>query len=146
MGEWSDLNLENLKRILRCFHLASGLVVSLKKSKVYGVGVGEEEEACSMASHLNCQKGYFPFVHLSLMIGANMNRAANSKVVTNKFNSRLSSWKACSLSFAGRSPWLKPSWASFPAAYAISAKNQVLMCDSYRSVQNIQCGGKSAFG
>ena len=37
--EWNEVNLVNLRRILRCFYLASGLKVNLCKSKVFGVDV-----------------------------------------------------------------------------------------------------------
>ncbi|XP_021996214.1 uncharacterized protein LOC110893411 [Helianthus annuus] len=43
IGEWSEFNFKNLNRILRCFHMASGLKVSLDKSKVFGMGVGNTE-------------------------------------------------------------------------------------------------------
>nr|GEX49530.1 RNA-directed DNA polymerase, eukaryota [Tanacetum cinerariifolium] len=39
IGEWSDDNLDNLIRILNCFHLASGLKINVNKSQVLGVGV-----------------------------------------------------------------------------------------------------------
>nr|GFA11148.1 RNA-directed DNA polymerase, eukaryota, reverse transcriptase zinc-binding domain protein [Tanacetum cinerariifolium] len=39
LGEWSDENLDNLLKILRCFHLASGLRINIAKSHVLGVGV-----------------------------------------------------------------------------------------------------------
>nr|GFD32179.1 RNA-directed DNA polymerase, eukaryota [Tanacetum cinerariifolium] len=38
-GEWSDQNLDNLLKILRCFHLALGLSINVNKSHVLGVGV-----------------------------------------------------------------------------------------------------------
>ncbi|GKC46974.1 RNA-directed DNA polymerase, eukaryota [Tanacetum coccineum] len=39
LREWSDENLDNLLKILRCFHLASGLRINIAKSHVLGVGV-----------------------------------------------------------------------------------------------------------
>ena len=39
VGEWSKHSIKNLARILRCFHVASGLKVNFNKSKVLGVGV-----------------------------------------------------------------------------------------------------------
>ncbi|GKD98181.1 RNA-directed DNA polymerase, eukaryota, partial [Tanacetum coccineum] len=43
LGEWSKQNVLNLIRILRCFQVASGLKVNLSKSRLIGVGPGEEE-------------------------------------------------------------------------------------------------------
>ncbi|XP_076923227.1 uncharacterized protein LOC143585294 [Bidens hawaiensis] len=37
LGEWDSENVINLKRILRCFYLVSGLKVNLAKCRVYGV-------------------------------------------------------------------------------------------------------------
>nr|GEY59478.1 RNA-directed DNA polymerase, eukaryota, reverse transcriptase zinc-binding domain protein [Tanacetum cinerariifolium] len=39
IGEWSDSNLENIVKILKCFFLASGLKINIQKSQVLGVGV-----------------------------------------------------------------------------------------------------------
>ncbi|KAJ0522407.1 putative RNA-directed DNA polymerase [Helianthus annuus] len=106
VGEWSETNLRNLNRILRCFQMASGLNVNLSKSKVYGVGV-EDMEASNLAYILGCQKGSFPFVYLGLSVGANMNRVASWKVIVDRFNAKLSLWKARLLSFAGRVTLIK---------------------------------------
>nr|GEV11151.1 RNA-directed DNA polymerase, eukaryota, reverse transcriptase zinc-binding domain protein [Tanacetum cinerariifolium] len=39
IGEWSDFNLDNIVKILKCFFLASGLKINIQKSQVLGVGV-----------------------------------------------------------------------------------------------------------
>nr|GFB06436.1 RNA-directed DNA polymerase, eukaryota [Tanacetum cinerariifolium] len=39
IGEWSIENLDNLLKILNCFHLALGLCINVNKSHVLGVGV-----------------------------------------------------------------------------------------------------------
>nr|GFC15536.1 RNA-directed DNA polymerase, eukaryota [Tanacetum cinerariifolium] len=39
IGEWSIENLDNLLKIINCFHLASGLCINVNKSHVLGVGV-----------------------------------------------------------------------------------------------------------
>ncbi|GJY01398.1 RNA-directed DNA polymerase, eukaryota [Tanacetum coccineum] len=39
IGEWSEENLLNLIKILKCFYLASGLKINLHKSQILGVGV-----------------------------------------------------------------------------------------------------------
>ncbi|KAJ0550121.1 putative RNA-directed DNA polymerase [Helianthus annuus] len=53
MGQWDEGNLKNLRRILRCFYLVSGLKVNQRKSYLYGVGK-EEEEIQSLAYHIRC--------------------------------------------------------------------------------------------
>lgn len=41
LGKWSLDNAINLSRILRCFHVASGLKVNFSKNKQFGVGVDQ---------------------------------------------------------------------------------------------------------
>ncbi|GKD29318.1 putative RNA-directed DNA polymerase [Tanacetum coccineum] len=43
VGEWSELNITNLIRILRCFQVSSGLKVNLTKSHTLGVGMKNDE-------------------------------------------------------------------------------------------------------
>lgn len=43
IGEWSKANLKNLARILKCFHVSSGLKVNFHKSKVFGIGASNFE-------------------------------------------------------------------------------------------------------
>ncbi|GKB25262.1 RNA-directed DNA polymerase, eukaryota, reverse transcriptase zinc-binding domain protein [Tanacetum coccineum] len=104
--EWSHENAKNLCRLLRCFHLASGLKVNFSKSKIFRVGatIGETN---LLPSILCCKPSSLPFTYLGLPIGANMNRSCNWKPIIDKFHNRLSSWKARSLSFGGRLTLLK---------------------------------------
>lgn len=78
---------------MRCFSLCTGLKVNLNKSSLYGVGV-EDAEIEGMAGTLNCKIGSMPFNFLGLMIGANMKREKYWKIVLDKFNKKLSAWKA----------------------------------------------------
>ncbi|KAJ0456947.1 putative RNA-directed DNA polymerase [Helianthus annuus] len=45
VGEWTESNFHNLARMLRCFHLSSGLKVNFSKNQLYGVGVDNVELA-----------------------------------------------------------------------------------------------------
>ncbi|KAJ0828828.1 putative RNA-directed DNA polymerase [Helianthus annuus] len=116
MGEWSETNIVNLNRILRCFYMTSGLKVNLRKSSLYGVGV-EDEEITRMATKLKCRKGDMPFGFLGLTIGANMKREKYWKPVIDKFNKKLSAWKAKCLSFAGRLVLAKAVMGALPNYY-----------------------------
>ncbi|KAJ0533359.1 putative RNA-directed DNA polymerase [Helianthus annuus] len=101
MGEGSLNNLVVLKRLLRCFYLSSGLKVNLKKSSLYGIGL-EDNQVQLLANMLGCKRGSFPFKHLGLQVGANMNLIKNWDPVVEIFQRRLSLWKARTLSFGGR--------------------------------------------
>ena len=54
--------------ILKCFEQVSGIRVNFNKSKLYGVGVNEEEIG-EMARWMRCGVGELPFVYLGLPIG-----------------------------------------------------------------------------
>ena len=73
----------------------------MSKSKLYGVGV-MEEEIQSWASTLGCGSGRMPFLYLGLLIGASVRKVANWLLVIERTKSKLSDWKAKLISFRGR--------------------------------------------
>ncbi|GJX95923.1 RNA-directed DNA polymerase, eukaryota [Tanacetum coccineum] len=75
LGEWSDENLDNLLKILRCFHLASGLRINIAKSHVLGVGV-PLEIVHQGASRIGCEVMKTPFKYLGIMVGDHMSRCS----------------------------------------------------------------------
>ncbi|KAJ0609001.1 putative RNA-directed DNA polymerase [Helianthus annuus] len=116
MGEWEAENLLNVVRILRVFYMCSMLKINLKKSNLYGIGVGNSEVK-DKAKVVGCIAGETPFNYFSLILGANMNRINNWKPVFNVFEARLSSWKANTLSMGGRVFIIKSILESFPSYY-----------------------------
>ncbi|KAJ0628910.1 putative RNA-directed DNA polymerase [Helianthus annuus] len=116
LGEWSERNIKNLNQILRSFYLCSGLKVNLGKCNLFGVGVNEKKIG-QMAETLNCKAGKLPFVFLGIPVGANMKRIKYWKPVIDKFNSKLSSWKARCLSMAGRIVLAKAVLGAIPNYY-----------------------------
>ncbi|KAJ9557471.1 hypothetical protein OSB04_012085 [Centaurea solstitialis] len=101
VGDWSFTNARNLTRILRCYHLSSGLKVNLNKSKLIGLGV-DITEVTRLARILSCATRTFPFTYLGLPIGVSMNRCSSWAPILEKFQSKLSKWKADTLSSGGR--------------------------------------------
>nr|GEY77570.1 RNA-directed DNA polymerase, eukaryota [Tanacetum cinerariifolium] len=71
--EWSDSNLDNIVKILKCFFLASGLKTDIQKSQVLGVGV-----PCNIvnqaASLIGCAVMQNPFWYLGVMVGDSMSQ------------------------------------------------------------------------
>ncbi|XP_076945693.1 uncharacterized protein LOC143616874 [Bidens hawaiensis] len=116
IGEWNKDNFLNLCRILRIFSLILGLWVNLSKSSVLGIEV-EDQEVARMAALFNCKLGSLPFTYLGLPVGANMKRILSWKLVIDKFQAKLSAWKANTLSFAGRLTLLKAVLGSLPTYF-----------------------------
>lgn len=101
LGSWSLENIKNLIRILRWFKLASGLKVNMSKSKIYGLGVQSCELDLVVRSFC-CSIGSFPITYLGLPVGVSMVRETHWKPIIEKFQAKLSRWKASTLSFGGR--------------------------------------------
>ncbi|KAM0036329.1 putative RNA-directed DNA polymerase [Helianthus debilis subsp. tardiflorus] len=116
IGEWTPENITNVVRILRIFHLCSGLKINMDKSNLFGMGVNSEDIG-GMASSIGCNPGVFPFSYLGIKVGANMNRVSNWKPVYNIFEARLSKWKASLLSIGGRVVLIKSVLESLPNYY-----------------------------
>ncbi|XP_071727135.1 uncharacterized protein [Rutidosis leptorrhynchoides] len=72
-GEWGRMNALNLRNLLKCFELSSGLKVNFQKSCLYGVGI-EFDEVTRVANHIGYQAEKFPFVYLGLPIGNKMKK------------------------------------------------------------------------
>nr|GFA69509.1 hypothetical protein [Tanacetum cinerariifolium] len=101
VGEWSDDNLANLVRILQCFQLASGLKINMQKSQVLGVGV-PSNVVIDGASTIGCNVMNSPFKYLGVTVGDHMSRHSDWSTIIQKIRSRLSTWKAKTLSIGGR--------------------------------------------
>ncbi|GKB61275.1 reverse transcriptase domain, reverse transcriptase zinc-binding domain protein [Tanacetum coccineum] len=115
-GEWSRRNVKNLISILNSFRNVSGLGVNLSKSSIFGVGVNMKEVK-NVASSSNCKFGSLPFIYLGLPVGRDMSKVTNWSDIIDRFNKRLSSWKAKNLSFGGRLTLSKVVLGSLPTYY-----------------------------
>ncbi|GJS94182.1 RNA-directed DNA polymerase, eukaryota [Tanacetum coccineum] len=113
LGEWSDENLDNLLKILRCFHLASGLRINIAKSHVLGVGV-PLEIVHQGASRIGCEVMKTPFKYLGIMVGDHMSHCSAWSNSIQKVRTRLSKWKFKTLSIGGRLTLLKSVLGAVP--------------------------------
>lgn len=116
IGDWSISNIKNLARILRCFHIASGLKVNFTKSRIFGIGV-DPTIVERWTAPLGCKHATLPFIYLGVPIGANMRLKKNWKPVVDRFREKLSKWKAKTLSFGGRLTLIKAVLGSLPTYY-----------------------------
>ncbi|GJS73079.1 RNA-directed DNA polymerase, eukaryota, reverse transcriptase zinc-binding domain protein [Tanacetum coccineum] len=106
LQEAKSKNLFEGVKILRCFHMASGLKVNFSKIKFYGIGVSNEDTHL-FASTIHCQPSSLPCTYLGLPIGANLNKSNSWKPIVDKFHKTLSNWKAKNLSYGGRLTLMK---------------------------------------
>nr|KAJ0194327.1 hypothetical protein LSAT_V11C800406660 [Lactuca sativa] len=134
LGEWSRSNLKNLARILRCFHISSGLKVNYHKLKVFSIGVSASETV-HWANLLGCATGALSFDYLGVPVGANMNIIKNWKPIIKNFHSKLSVWKSKSLSFGGRLTLLKSVLGNLPTYYLSLFKSPVGVLEELEKIR-----------
>jgi hypothetical protein len=90
----------NLKFILACFELLSGLKINFHKSEVIVMG-GDAEEQARVARLLNCRQGRFPFTYLGFpMTDHKLSIAAETLVAT--VSKRAAPWQGRFMSSAAR--------------------------------------------
>ncbi|GKC58912.1 RNA-directed DNA polymerase, eukaryota [Tanacetum coccineum] len=113
IGEWSDSNMVNIVKILKCFFLASGLKINIQKSQILGVGV-PQNLVTQAASLIGCGIMQKPFRYLGVMVGDCMSRKLAWTDTIQKLRSRLSNWKVKTLSVGGRLTLLKSVLGASP--------------------------------
>ncbi|KAK2662855.1 hypothetical protein Ddye_001429 [Dipteronia dyeriana] len=93
--------LLNVKRILRCFELASGLKINYHKSCF--VKFGKKDPSNDMwAAAFRCIRSSLPINHLGLSLGGNLRKEATWKVFINRIQQRMAPWKRNLISKGGR--------------------------------------------
>ena len=135
VGDWSDSNISNIITILRCFHLASGLKINLTKSKILGIGV-PDSMVLEMANRIGCSVLKTPFSYLGVMVGGNMSRIASWMDVITKVTSKLSIWKARTLSVGGRLTLVKAVLGALPTYYMSIFKAPLTVLSQIESLRN----------
>nr|GFB01865.1 RNA-directed DNA polymerase, eukaryota, reverse transcriptase zinc-binding domain protein [Tanacetum cinerariifolium] len=113
IGEWSIENLDNLLKILNCFHLASGLCINVNKSHVLGVDV-PLDIVRQGALRIGCEVMQTHFKYLGVMVGDHMSRYSAWSNTIQKVCGRLTRWKVKTLSIGGRLTLLKSVLGAVP--------------------------------
>ncbi|KAK5834456.1 hypothetical protein PVK06_018334 [Gossypium arboreum] len=96
-----DIEVSNVKYILRCFKLFTGLSINFKKSCLVGFNVNEELLS-RLTAICKCKIGSLSFDYLGIPLGANPKRIANWNLIIDRIRRKLAGWKCHSLSWAGR--------------------------------------------
>ncbi|GJX90518.1 RNA-directed DNA polymerase, eukaryota [Tanacetum coccineum] len=105
--------MDNLIKILKCFHLASGLRINVNKSQILGVGV-PSDSVRQGALRIGCEVLQLPFKYLGVMVGDQMSRHSAWANTILKVRARLSKWKVNTLSVGGRLTLLKSVLGAVP--------------------------------
>jgi hypothetical protein len=92
---------QNLKLILLAFEQLSGLKINFHKSELFCFGEAQDE-ANVYASLFGCAQGQFPMWYLGIPIHYRRLSLAEWKIVEERLQKRLSSWKGKLLSLEGR--------------------------------------------
>nr|GEU65640.1 RNA-directed DNA polymerase, eukaryota [Tanacetum cinerariifolium] len=67
IGKWEKLNFSTIVHMLKCFFLASGLMINIQKSKLMGIGV-PQEEVTTAANFIGCSTFSTPFNYLGVKV------------------------------------------------------------------------------
>ncbi|GJY57007.1 putative RNA-directed DNA polymerase, eukaryota, reverse transcriptase zinc-binding domain protein [Tanacetum coccineum] len=116
IGEWTRVNITNMVSILQCFYRVSGLKINFHKSNLLGVGVSFDEVG-RLAAITGCIPMQTPFSYLGLPIDCNMAKVRGWDPLLDKYNKRLSKWKASLLSIGGRSTLISSVLGSISTYY-----------------------------
>jgi hypothetical protein len=92
---------QNLKLILSAFEQLSGLKINFHKSELFCFGEAQDE-VDAYADLFGCGQGQFPIRYLGIPIHYRRLTLAEWKLVEERLQKRLSSWKGKLLSLGGR--------------------------------------------
>ncbi|GKA70432.1 hypothetical protein Tco_0776571 [Tanacetum coccineum] len=115
--EWRDTNFKNIVSILQCFYLSSGLRNNVHKCSLLGVDGVTNDEVTRVARLIGCEAAKTPFKYLGVVVGDRMSRSCAYDNVMDRVVSRLSNWKARTLSIGGRLTLIKSVLGSLPTYY-----------------------------
>ena len=108
----TEAQVANLRFILVCFELVSGLHANLAKSKLLSVGVVSNLDLLAMV--LGCGLEFLPTSYLGLPLGAKYFSEALWNPVVDRYSKKLALWKCPLLSYGGKLVLVKSVLSSLP--------------------------------
>ncbi|GKB20211.1 RNA-directed DNA polymerase, eukaryota, partial [Tanacetum coccineum] len=117
--KWNLSNLSTTVNVLKWVFLASGLKISLYKSKLMGIGISHDVVVLA-ARLIGCLTFHTPFNYLGVKVGGIMSRLSSWEDVVAKLTSRLSKWKLKALSIGGCLTLIKSVLSSLSLYYMSS--------------------------
>jgi hypothetical protein len=92
---------KNLKMVLGAFEKLSGLKINFHKSEMFCFGE-TRERAAEYVNLFGCKEGAFPFRYLGIPMSYRKLANKDWRLVEERFQKKLSSWKGKLLSYGGR--------------------------------------------
>ncbi|XP_058181333.1 uncharacterized protein LOC131299773 [Rhododendron vialii] len=126
--------LANIKRILRCFQLKSGLKINFSKSSLCGIKVNHQI-VTSLARIMGCKVDHLPIKYLGLSLGANPNRIKTWDPVVERMEKRLSVWRRRFNTTGGRLTLTNSSLSSLPIYFLSIFKMPVSVAKVIEKIQ-----------
>ncbi|XP_058211464.1 uncharacterized protein LOC131323632 [Rhododendron vialii] len=131
--------LANIKRILRCFQLMSGLKINFSKSSLCGVNI-PQVDVSSLAQVMGCKIESLPIKYLGLPLGANSRRTKTWKPVLEKMEKRLNVWTRRTNSTGGRLTLINSSFSNLPTYFMSIFKIPVAVVKVIKGKYNLVQG------
>nr|GEV26396.1 RNA-directed DNA polymerase, eukaryota [Tanacetum cinerariifolium] len=132
--KWDSSNLKIILKVLKCFHMASGLKININKSKLMGYGAHSDEVEIS-ARYIGCATFVVPFSYLGVKVGGRMERINLWDDVVSKVTSWLSKWKLKMLSIGGWLTLIKSILTSIPLYQMSSFKVPIKVLNILESIR-----------
>ncbi|KAL6640643.1 hypothetical protein ACP70R_021766 [Stipagrostis hirtigluma subsp. patula] len=111
--ENDDISIRNVKWILYCFEMLSGLKINYQKSEIFVFGV-EIEEQVRIAEIFNCNIGTLPMKYLGIPVTDGNLRVIDFDVTANRAEKKLGTWQCGQLSSGGKSILINSCLSSIP--------------------------------
>lgn len=108
--------VKNLRRVLWCFEIISGLKINFHKSSIVGLNVDSSLQSLT-SSVLGCKTDSLPTKYLGLPLSNIRITLADWAPLINKVQQRLALWQGPLLSSGGRLTLIKVTVASIPIYY-----------------------------
>jgi hypothetical protein len=102
----------NMKWVLTCFELISGMRVNYQKSELVPVNIEREENITCFAETFGCPVGTLPIKYLGIPLHYNKLRREDLQLLIDKIIKRIAGWRGKLLTQAGRLLLIKTCLAS----------------------------------
>jgi hypothetical protein len=107
--------LRNLRCLLLCFEVVSGLKINMSKCDI--VPIGEVGDIEGLSRILGCGVGSMLFKYLGLPLGAHYKDPSIWNTVIEKMEIKLAGWKRMYLTEGGRLTMIKSIFSNIPTYY-----------------------------